>query len=220
MIRNVGVSESLEDLLIDLGAIAASRVRSNPPNGTATVSDWLAANQSGRISCELVDGTLVERAMGWQESMLAAALIEILRVFVIPKNLGVVTGADGFIELFPMTIRGPDVSFVSWSRLPGGRVPAEAVPRLAPDLVVEVLSPGNTPVEMSRKRREYFQAGVSDVWMIDPRQRTVAVYASSVSYEVKTQDETIVCRGELAGLTISLSSLFAELDRTDDAPVR
>ncbi len=217
MIHNAGVSASLEDLLVDLGAISASRVRSTPPSGTATISHWQAANRSRRVSCELVDGTLVERAMGWQESMLAAALIEILRAFVMPRNLGVVTGPDGFIELFPMTVRGPDVSFASWARLPGGRLPVEAVPRLAPDLVVEVLSEGNTPAEMARKRREYFQAGVSDVWMIDPRQRSVAVYASSVSYEVKTEDDTIVCRGELFGLTISLAALFGELDRERDS---
>lgn len=217
MTQNASISMSLGDLLVDLGTIPATRVRSNPPSGTATISHWQAANQSGHTSCELVDGTLVERAMGWQESMLAAALIEILRAFVMPRNLGVVTGPDGFIELFPLTVRGPDVSFVSWTRLPGGRLPVEAVPRIAPDLVVEILSEGNTRAEMARKRREYFQAGVSDVWMIDPRERSVAVYVSSVSYEVKTDDETIVCRGELFGLTIPLAPLFGELDRVRDA---
>lgn len=218
MIQNAGVCESLEDILIDLGSISASRVLTTPPSGQASLADWQSANRSGKASFELVDGILVERAMGWRESMLAAALIGILRSFVVPRNFGVVAGADAFIELFPMTVRSPDVTFISWSCLPGGRLPDEAVPHIAPELVVEVLSPGNARGEMTRKRREYFQAGINEVWMIDPRERSVVAYTSSVSYEVLTEQDTIVCRNQLAGLTISLSVLFAELDRCGAAP--
>ena len=66
--------------------------------------------------------------------------------------------------------------FHSWNRLPGRESPKEPIPDLAPDLAVEVLSEGNTKAEMTRKVREYFDAGVILVWLIDPRKRTAQVF--------------------------------------------
>ena len=56
--------------------------------------------------------------------------------------------------------------------------PSGRIPQLAPDLVVEVLSKGNTKPEMARKLREYFEAGVRLVWMVDIRKRTVRVHTA------------------------------------------
>ncbi len=72
----------------------------------------------------------------------------------------------------------PDVAFMSWDRLPGKTVPDEAIPELAPDLAIEVLSAGNTKGEMERKLKDYFFAGVRLVWYIDWRRRTAEVYTS------------------------------------------
>ena len=60
------------------------------------------------------------------------------------------------IRLAPGLIRIPDVSFISWHRLPGRTIPHEAILSTAPDLAVEVLSPGNTQREMQAKLKEYF----------------------------------------------------------------
>ena len=151
--------------------------------------------------------------MGWRESLIAAVLIEWIGQFVRSRNLGVVTGPDGFFRILDSLARGPDVTFVSWDRLPDGRIPDEAVPDLTPDLAVEVISEGNTAAEMGRKRREYFQAGVRLVWMVDPRQRTVAVYRSIVDYQVLSEEQTLGGGSVLPGLEIQLSDLFGELDR-------
>ncbi|MEZ6080347.1 MAG: Uma2 family endonuclease [Pirellulaceae bacterium] len=78
------------------------------------------------------------------------------------NNLGLVTGPDGFMRILKTQVRGPDVAFVSWQRLPEGKVP-DAAPEIVPDIAIEVLSEGNTYAEMSRKRREYFHAGVRQV---------------------------------------------------------
>ena len=72
------------------------------------------------------------------------------------------------VWLFRGLVRIPDVAFTSWERLPGRRVPPEPIPELAPDLAVEVLSQSNTEAEMTRKRGEYFAAGVRLVWLVDP----------------------------------------------------
>jgi Uma2 family endonuclease len=102
----------------------------------------------------------VEKAMGLRESYLAGILLTILWAFVRPRNLGIVTGADGMMRLFPGLVRIPDVALLSWSRLSNRRVPTEPISDITPDLGVEVLSAGNTARELVRKRQEYFAAGV------------------------------------------------------------
>ena len=210
---NASVSFSLADRLLDLGGIDAERIRSTPAPGSATIADLIRASaEDGRLY-ELVDNTLVEKAMGWQESVLAMVLARWLGNFIEGNNLGVISGPDGMSRLFGETVRGPDVAFVSWSRLPGGRLPTDPVPLLVPDFVIEVLSISNTRSEMTRKRREYFQAGVRLVWMIDPRRRTVAVFTSPEAVRIAEEFDRIDGGEVLPGWTVELEKLFAELDR-------
>jgi Uma2 family endonuclease len=202
------------DLLERLGDISPARVLLHPPPGRATVQDVVQVRDRDRRLCELVEGTLVEKAVGYTESALAGAIITYLRLFVVPRNLGLVTGESGMMELFAGLVRIPDVAYASWARIPGGRVPAEPVPHLAPDLAVEVLSESNTPREMARKRREYFQATVRLVWEVDPRTRTVAVYVhDGPPVLILGEDHTLDGGDVLPGFTLPLRDLFAELDR-------
>jgi len=102
--------ETLADLLEQLGGIAPDRVRFRPAPGTATEEDVLAIRHSPeRRLCELVDGVLVEKAMGLRESYLASVLITILLTFVRLRNLGLVTAPDGTMRLAPGLVRIPDV---------------------------------------------------------------------------------------------------------------
>ena len=213
MNSNAGVAANLSDLLIDLGNVPLSRVRMEPSPGTATEEDLLLCNSNG-TRCELVDGILVEKIMGWRESLIALALGRLLSAFVLARNLGLVTGPDGMMRILKSQVRGPDVAFISWERLPGGKVPTDRVPEIVPDLAVEVLSDGNTYAEMARKRREYFHAGVCQVWMVDINQRTVAVYHDITKCEVLNETQSLVGGDVLPGFEISLAELFGELDRT------
>src|SRR2546427_407184 len=206
--------ETLADLLEQLGGIAPNRVRFRPAPGTATEEDVLAIrNSAERRLCELVDGVLVEKAMGLRESFLAIALASILRGFVRPRNLGLVTGEAGMMRLMAGLVRIPDVAFVSWTRLPNRRVPTEPIPDLAPDLAVEVLSAGNTPGEMARKRQDYFAAGVWLGWLVDPDACTVEVYTGPDQPTVRHEADTLEGGGVLTGFALPLRELFAELDR-------
>jgi Uma2 family endonuclease len=204
---------TVADLLERLGRIPASRVRWHPVPGTATEDDVLEVERRENRLCELVDGVLVEKAMGFRESLLAAFLIRVLQNHVAPRNLGLVAAPDGMVRLAAGLVRMPDVAFVSWSRLPDGRVPKVPIPKLAPDLAVEVLSPGNTDAEMARKRREYFEAGVQAVWLVDPKARTVAVYTALDRCKVLGEAETLVGDPVLPGFALPLRDLFGELDR-------
>ena len=205
--------ETMADLLERLGSVPLDRIRFHPPPGTATERDVLEAEQRDNRLCELVDGVLVEKVMGYREAILAGALVRMLANFVVPRNLGHVAGADGMVRLFPGLIRIPDVAFASWDCFPEGRLPDDSIPALAPDLIVEVLSRSNTPREMRRKLREYFVAGVRLVWMVDLEQRTVTVH-TTVDDGV-TLDEAACLDGGavLPGFVLPLRDLFSELDR-------
>ena len=205
--------ETLADLLQYLGGIAPDRVRFRPPPGTATEEDVLAIHtREGRLY-ELIDGVLVEKAVGLRESYLASVLITILWSFVRPRNLGIVTGEAGTMRLAFGLVRIPDVAFISWQRLSGRRIPTEPIPALAPDLAVEILSSSNTPGEMARKRQEYFAAGVQVVWQIDPNARTVEVYTTPEQSTVLRETQILAGGTALPGFVLPLHELFAELDR-------
>jgi Uma2 family endonuclease len=213
------VIDTVADLMEQLGGISPARVRIRPPLGTATEADVIAVREREGLICELVDGVLVEKPMGYSESVMACALIEILRRFVRPRNQGLVSGPDGTMRLFPGLVRIPDVAFASWDRIPGGQMPKVPIPDLAPDLAVEVLSESNTEQEMARKRREYFAAGVRLVWMIDPRSRTATVFTGPEQSSVLDESQTLDGGEVLPGFLLPLRELFAELDlRAGDEP--
>ena len=209
----VDTPPTLQDLVERLGKIPLSRVLIDPPPGRATEADLLEAERRYHRLYELVDGTLVEKGMGYQESLLAVALISFLRVFVVPRNLGVVSGADGAVRLFPGLVRIPDVAFASWERFPDRKIPKEPIPSLAPELVIEVLSKSNTRPEMKRKRGEYFDVGVRVVWEVDLKRRQVAVYTPDGSVTVLKESQRLEGGDVLPGFTLELTELFAELDR-------
>lgn len=203
--------ETIADLLESLG-VGPERVRMFPPPGTATVADVVEAEARTNRLCELVDGVLVEKAMGFKESLLAVYLITILNEFVSRRNLGVVTGADGMVQLFPNLVRMPDVAFTSWQRL-SGKVPTEPAPLLAPDLAIEVLSPSNTKKEMNRKRGEYFEAGVRLVWVFHLDARTVGVYTSAQQpLQILGIADKLDGRDVLPGFEHPVADVFSRLD--------
>jgi len=209
-----GPIETLADLLDRLGGIPPRRVRFHPAPGTATESDLVASMSApSQATCELVDGVLVEKAMGFPESVLAGAILARLRAVVLPANLGLVSGADGTMRLFPGLVRAPDVAYTSWDRVPGRRLPADPVAGFAPDQAVEVLSRGNTAAEMVRKRREYFQAGVRLVWLVDPASRTVTVFDGAELGRVFDAAGVLDGGDLLPGFQLPLAELFDELDR-------
>jgi Uma2 family endonuclease len=205
--------KTLADLFKRLGGVPADRVRFHPFPGTATVQDVIEVEQQEGKRCELVAGVLLEKAVGYTESILAGVVLELLNAFVRRHNLGFVTGEAGTVELMPDLVRIPDVAFASWDRLPNRQRPTAPVPRLVPNLAVEVLSRSNTPGEMAAKRQDYFTAGVQLVWEIDPAARTVAVYTAADQATTLGEADTLDGGAVLPGFTLPVKELFAELDR-------
>jgi len=159
-----------------LGGIPLERIRIVPSPGSATEEDLLRVQDSEGRTCELIDGVLVEKTMGYYESSVAAALIMFLGKYLEQQDLGIVLGEGGTLRILSDQIRVPDVAFLSWNHFPGRILPAKPVPAIVPDLAVEVLSQGNTKAEMERKLDDYFEAGVKLVWFIDPASQSATVY--------------------------------------------
>lgn len=208
-----GKPRTVAEVLEALGDVPPERIRVRPAPGTATERDLLEVlDREGRI-CELVEGTLVEKTMGHQESRLAAVLITLLNNFLWQHDLGTVAGADGTLKLTTGLLRVPDVSFVSWDRLPGGRYPDGPIPRLALDLAVEVISKGNTKAEMERKVREYFEAGTRVVWLVYPKTRTVRVYTGPGKPVVLKGGDRLEGGEVLPGFSVEVGELFERAGR-------
>jgi len=203
----------MQELLDCLGNIPASRVRMQPHPGTATERDVVFVNDHGNRTCELIDGILVEKGIGFGESVVAAILIALLEPFVRERGLGVVSGPDGTMKFKIGLVRAPDIAFVSRSQIRRRKVAHTPIPQLIPDLAIEIISKSNTRREMERKRKEYFDAGVKLVWMIDRRARTATVYDSSDYGIVVSESGQLEGGDVLPGFVLSLKWLFSEIDK-------
>lgn len=206
--------QTLADLLESLGEIPPRRVRMQPVPGTATEADVLVAHAANKRLCELVDGVLVEKPMGYEESRLASAIIYALIEFLSLHDLGAVAGEAGMMRLLDGLVRIPDVSFVRWERLPAK---VDSIVPVSPDLAVEVLSESNTPKEMERKLREYFENGTQLVWFFDLKSRSVTVYTSPSQCTVLGESDTLSGGDLLPGLALSVRALFERASRRGPA---
>jgi Uma2 family endonuclease len=199
-----------------LGGIPLARIRLKPPPGTATEEDLLHARKP---ICELIDGVLVEKPMGARESLLGAYLCSLLWGHAEANDLGVVLGEAGFIRLDVNQVRAPDATFIPWSEFPGSEVPEdEAFWSVAPMLIAEVLSPGNTRAEMDRKLAELFEAGCKLAWVIDPRNKTAKVYTSAKKFKELDETGTLDGGKVLPGFKLKLADLFASTKRRKKKP--
>ena len=199
-----------EDLFEQFGPIPLNRVLHDPPPGSATEEDVVRLHDHQDRLCELVDGVLLEKTVGAYESYLAVTIARFLGNFVDKHKLGIVLGADGMMRLIPGLVRIPDVSFITFDLLPGGKVPRTAFAELAPDLAVEVISKSNTKKEMANKLREYFDSGVRLVWYVYPQRRELHVHKDVHKSEVLTEFQTLDGNDVLPGFELDLENLFAE----------
>ncbi len=162
--------------------------------------------------CELIDGTLVEKALGAAESYVSWLLGHLLAKYLEQNNLGICLNPDGLLRISPGLVRMPDLSFISWARLPRRKLPKKKIPDLIPDLAIEVISKSNTPAEIQRKLGEYFNAGVRLAWVIDPRKRTARVHTSARRSILIREHQSLDGGDVLPGFTVVLADLFKHIE--------
>jgi len=155
---------------------------------------------------ELVNGTLVEKALGHFESRLALRLVIHLGAFVEEHDLGELVGADGTTRMSDGNVRIPDVGFIVKARLPDD---AEKVPAVAPDIAVEVLSDSNRQREIAMKLEEYFASGTRLAWIVDPKSQTVTVYTKPNDHDaVLGLEDTLTGGDVLPAFSMKIAKLF------------
>lgn len=129
-----------------------------------------------------------------------------LFMFVREHSLGRVYDQSGFVlERGPDTFFGPDLAFVRRERLPAD---LDAWPELAPDLVVEVVSPSQSGPSIEEKVALYLAVGVLLVWVVDPRRRTVHVCRADGSDVLLTEQDELDGEDVLPGFGLPVAQLF------------
>ena len=128
-------------------------------------------------------------------------------VFVYANNLGECFAAETrfVVEQNPDTTLGPDFAFISKARLSG--IPPKGYLRLAPDLIIETRSPGDTKREFSYKVSLWLHAGAKEVWALDPATKTLTVHREGV-VKTFTVEDTLTSEVVLPGFSISMRSIF------------
>jgi Uma2 family endonuclease len=196
-------------LLKRLGDIPPERVRMEPHPGTATEADVMHFSEKDDTQYELVDGTLVEKAMGWGETKLESWLFGLIKDYLREDDIGEAYVGTGMIRLGKGKVRGPDVTVLLWEHVPTDEENAKhPIARTVPDFVVEVISRSNTPKEMARKRKEYFAAGTTIVWQVYPKTKTVEVYTSPGRFRTLGMNDTLDGGTIMPGFRLAVRTLF------------
>jgi len=173
-----------------------------------TAEQLLQAPGLGR--CELIRGEVVMMTpAGFRPGRIGGKVAAALVTYVEPRRLGVVITAEGGFQIAhdPDTVRAPDVAFVRAERLPA----AEPLGFFqgAPDLAVEVLSPGDRASEVTAKVQDWLDAGSSVVWVVDPQTNTVSVYQGRGEATILRSGDALTGGELIPGLRIAVAELFA-----------
>jgi Uma2 family endonuclease len=172
----------------------------------ATEDDLRAMPEDGQ-KYELVDGEIRVSPAGGRHGFVAMNVGMLLAAFVKQRRLGYVMGADAGFRLPSKNIRSPDASFVAAGRFPND-TPPDDWGSLAPDLAVEVLSPGDRPRYVMDKVGEYLEAGVRLVWVIDPKKERAVVYRSLSDVRELGPDDSLTGEDVLPGFSCRLRDIF------------
>ncbi|MFQ5859132.1 MAG: Uma2 family endonuclease [Anaerolineae bacterium] len=179
-----------------------------PATRLITGEELLAMGDIG--PCELIDGRIVHMTpAGGEHGVVEFDLGRHLGNFVADRRLGWVMGGEVgiYTRRNPDRVRGADVVFISRDRLPE---PPKGYLEVAPELVVEVMSPNDRWQSVQDKMEEYFAIGVQWVWIVQPANRTVLVYRSITELQKFGEEDTLNGEGVLEGFALPVASLFVE----------
>lgn len=205
---------TVADVLERVGNVPTHRILLHPGPGTATALNILDPEITEGRAVELVDGILVVKPVGAAEVAVGVSLAAQIARFAARQSLGRTFGARGGVRLSGWVVRIPAVSFIRWDSVDH---PAQLDPlpgpflHVPPDLLVEVLSEGNSPREMQIKLGEYAAAGVKLVWYVDPDAKTVTVYPKGRERgrKVLGVGDTLDGGKVLPGFALPVADLFA-----------
>lgn len=163
-------------------------------------------------SCELVRGEIVQMSPGgFRHSSTVSSIDRILGTWARKSGLGRTISCEAgvVVETDPDTVRGADVAYISYARLPKGKGP-KGFTRVAPELVVEVLGIDRTWKDAFEKAGEYFRMGVLRVWIADPQTQRVHALRPDEEPQVFQGDDMIADEAVLPGFSCRVSEFFED----------
>ncbi len=158
---------------------------------------------------ELVQGVLITMPPpSFYHGQVCSKFDRKLGGFIDDHRLGWITSNDSGVILAhrPDTVRGPDIAFWSRERMP--EPPRKGYAEIAPDLVVEVMSPSDVFTQLLRKVQQYLRAGTREVWIAVPEDRSVAVCRPGQEQVILSNGETLTGGDVLPGFSCLVADLF------------
>ncbi len=159
---------------------------------------------------ELVRGEIVRMSpTGFTHGYIESNFAAVLKTFVQQQKTGRVSSGEVGIYTGrnPDSVRAADVAFISNERM--AQVKSQSYLDVAPELVVEVLSPDDAWSDLMEKLDEYFACGVKLIWVADPRLQQVYVYHAVTQVERFTMKDTLTGSDVLPGFSVPVAELFA-----------
>lgn len=162
---------------------------------------------------EIVDGELIDMGnSGALHGYICSLLLAALTSYVLPQKLGVILDSSTAFKMKNGDRRSPDISFFAKERLQGMTELPTGFLEGAPDLAVEILSPGNTVEEVHGKLVEYFENGTRLAWIVHPSEHYVLVYRSAQEPDRLLKSADFLDGEEVVpGFTLPVTDLFQKL---------
>jgi Uma2 family endonuclease len=178
-------------------------------NALLTAEEFLNLPDDGQVY-ELVRGCVVMMVRpGYRHGRVCNLVGHVLRNFVAEQDLGEVISNDAGVitERNPDTVRGPDVTFYSYARVPRGADPV-GYPAAPPEIVFEVLSPHDRWPAVLGKAAEYLDAGVLVVCILDPELRTATICRANQAPAALAADDELLLPELHAEFRLPLARFF------------
>ena len=174
-----------------------------------TADDLLRLYSEG-VRGELIRGVLSETMpTGHEHGKIVMNLGILLGNFIKPRKLGSLTASDSgvWLERGPDTVREPDIAYFPAEKIPlDARIPGYA--EVVPDLVVEVVSPGDSRSEVNDKALMWLSYGVRLVWVVHPDGRAVDAHRTGRGVLTLTGNDELDGLDVLPGFTCAVSEIF------------
>ncbi|MDT5159419.1 MAG: hypothetical protein QOH51_3776 [Acidobacteriota bacterium] len=160
---------------------------------------------------ELVEGVLIKMSpTGFEHGDVALTLAYLLKGHVLTHKLGKVLAAETGFKLAsdPDTVLAPDAAFIRQEEIDRVGRTRKFWPG-APDLAVEVMSPGDSVRKTDEKAKAWLSYGARMVWTVNPGKRTISVYRPGEDVSVLTEADALDGQTVVPGFRCDVKEIFS-----------
>jgi Uma2 family endonuclease len=177
-----------------------------PVKARMSAEDYIASPQSAHKS-DLIEGVFVMASpVSFDHASIQQFMITTLSNFVSANKVGIVLGENAAYRLNDENVYQPDVSFLSNAHMD---LAGEVYVKGAPDIAIEIISPSSRQYDSFEKRINYARAGVQEYWLVDPIERSVAIYTLEQDQFVRVPQANELLRSTiLPGYWLRLEWVF------------